>query len=182
MPSSDHNRFIFNKIASHKTVLLLAGALLGMVLGCHNRQARVGTTQHLDFNQDVQPILASNCFSCHGPDPEMRKAGLRLDLEESAFRKRPGHPDAIVPGHPEKSELIKRIESRDPHYLMPQSSQGEAKPMKPEEIAILKEWVKEGAVYRPHWAFDKPVKPPLPVAVRTIVGQRRRLMCLSWRD
>jgi hypothetical protein len=166
LPSSDHNRFIFNKIASHKTVLLLAGALLGMVLGCHNRQARVGTTQHLDFNQDVQPILASNCFSCHGPDPEMRKAGLRLDLEESAFRKRPGHPDAIVPGHPEKSELIKRIESRNPHYLMPQSSQGEAKPMKPEEIAILKEWVKEGAVYRPHWAFDKPVKPPLPVAVR----------------
>ncbi len=115
-------------------------------------------TQHLDFNQDVQPILASNCFSCHGPDPEMRKAGLRLDLEESAFKKRPGHPDAIVPGHPEQSELIKRIESKDPHYLMPQSSQGEAKPMKPEEIAILKEWVKEGAVYRPHWAFEKPVE------------------------
>jgi mono/diheme cytochrome c family protein len=45
----------------------------------------------------VQPILASNCFSCHGPDPEMRKGGLRLDLAESAFRKRPGHPDAIVP-------------------------------------------------------------------------------------
>ncbi|MGP8269379.1 MAG: DUF1553 domain-containing protein [Terracidiphilus sp.] len=122
-------------------------------------------TQHLDFNQDVQPILASNCFSCHGPDPEMRKAGLRLDLEESAFRKRPGHPDAIVRGHPEQSELIKRIESKNPHYLMPQSSQGEAKPMKPEEIAILKEWVKEGAVYRPHWAFEKPSRPALPLAV-----------------
>ena len=115
-------------------MLLLPGALLGMVLGCHNRQARVGMTQHLDFNQDVQPILAGNCFSCHGPDPEMRKAGLRLDLEESAFRKRPGHPDAIVPGHPEQSELIKRIESKDPHYLMPQSSQGEAKPMKPRTL------------------------------------------------
>ena len=123
------------------------------------------SAQHLDFNQDVQPILASNCFSCHGPDPEMRKAGLRLDLEESAFKKRPGHPDAIVPGHPERSELIKRIESKDPHYLMPQSPQGEAKPMKPADIAILKEWVKEGAVYRPHWAFEKPVKPPLPTFV-----------------
>jgi len=145
--------------------MLLPGALLGMVLGCHSRQARVGTAQHLDFNQDVQPILASNCFSCHGPDPEMRKAGLRLDLEESAFRKRPGRPDAIVPGHPEQSELIKRIESKNPHYLMPQSSQGEAKPMKPEEIAILKEWVKEGAVYRPHWAFERPSRPALPVVV-----------------
>jgi hypothetical protein len=96
----------------------------------------------------------------------MRKGGLRLDLEESAFRKRPGHPEAIVPGHPEQSELIKRIESTDPHHLMPQSPQGEAKPMKPEEIAILKEWVKEGAVYRPHWAFEKPLRPSLPAATR----------------
>ena len=92
----------------------------------------------------------------------MRKANLRLDLEESAFKKRPGKPDAIVPGHPEKSELIRRIESKDPHYLMPQSSLGEAKPMKPEEIAILKQWVAEGAHYRPHWAFEKPVRPAVP--------------------
>ncbi len=143
--------------------------MLWAVIGCQDRHPRAGAgqgSQRLDFNQDVQPILASNCFSCHGPDPEMRKAGLRLDLEESAFKKRPGHPDAIVPGHPEKSELIKRIESKDPHYLMPQSAQGEAKPMKPADIAILKEWIKEGAVYRPHWAFEKPVRPPLPTTVR----------------
>jgi len=134
--------------------------------GCHSRQEtkRGGPgTRQIDFNQDVQPILASNCFSCHGPDPEMRKAGLRLDLGESAFKKRPGHPDAIVPGHPEKSELVKRIESKDPHYLMPQSPQGEAKPMKTADVATLKEWIKEGAEYRPHWAFSKPMRPPLPV-------------------
>ena len=91
--------------------VLVAVAVLGPAIGCRNRQTNVSATQHLDFNQDVQPILASHCFSCHGPDPEMRKAGLRLDLEKSAFKKRPGHPDAIVPFHPEKSELIKRIES-----------------------------------------------------------------------
>jgi hypothetical protein len=90
--------------------MVIAAALLATVAGCQSRhtvssQAR----EHLDFNQDVQPILASNCFSCHGPDPEMRKANLRLDLEESAFKKRPGKPDAIVPGKPEKSELIRRI-------------------------------------------------------------------------
>ena len=131
-----------------------------------NRSDRTQYATHLDFNQDVQPILASNCFSCHGPDPEMRKAGLRLDLEESAFRKRPGHPDAIVPGHPDQSELIKRIESTDPHHLMPQSPQGEAQPMKPADIAVLKEWIKEGAVYRPHWAFDKPIRPALPAVAQ----------------
>ena len=155
-------------IASAPSMCLI-GAILATAVGCHDRQADKSIargTQAIDFNQDVQPILASNCFSCHGPDPEMRKAGLRLDLGEAAFKKRPGHPDAIVPGHPEKSELIKRIESKDPHYLMPQSPQGEAKPMKAADIATLKEWIKEGAEYRPHWAFSKPVRPQLPAVAQ----------------
>jgi len=160
------------RIVTHRSALptiaigfFAASVMLSVVVGCRSGQqsAVAGhSTQHLDFNQDVQPILASNCFSCHGPDPEMRKGGLRLDLEESAFRKRSGHPDAIVPGHPEQSELVKRIESHDPHHLMPQNAQGEAKPMKDADIAILKEWIKEGAVYRPHWAFEKPIKPQPP--------------------
>jgi Protein of unknown function (DUF1553)/Protein of unknown function (DUF1549)/Planctomycete cytochrome C/Concanavalin A-like lectin/glucanases superfamily len=143
--------------------LVMGTALLATTAGCDGKPSgSASSQQHLDFNQDVQPILASNCFSCHGPDPEMRKANLRLDLEESAFKKRPGKPDAIVPGHPEKSELIRRIESKDPHYLMPQTSLGEAKPMKPQEIAILKQWVAEGAHYRPHWAFEKPARAAVP--------------------
>ena len=143
-----------------------AWLLLGPLLGCHMQPKVAGasstTGHHLDFNQDVQPVLASHCFSCHGPDPQMRKGGLRLDLAEYALRKRDGHPDAIIPGHPETSELIKRIESHDPHYLMPQNAQGQASPMKPEEVAVLREWIKEGAVYRPHWAFEKPVRPAVP--------------------
>ncbi|HEX3893972.1 MAG TPA: DUF1553 domain-containing protein [Terracidiphilus sp.] len=146
--------------------LLLAAAVLIAATGCHPPPTATAAGQHLDFNQDVQPILASNCFSCHGPDPEMRKGGLRLDLEESAFRKRSGHPDAIIPGHPDQSELIKRIESKDPHYLMPQSPQGEAKPMTTADIAILKQWIKEGAIYRPHWAFDKPLRPATPAVAQ----------------
>ena len=143
---------------------VIAAVLLATAAGCsRNRLSVSQAREHLDFNQDVQPILASNCFSCHGPDPEMRKANLRLDLEESAFRKRPGKPDAIVPGHPDSSELIRRIESKDPHYLMPQSAQGEAKPMKPEDVAVLRQWVAEGAHYRPHWAFEKPVRPAVPL-------------------
>jgi Protein of unknown function (DUF1553)/Protein of unknown function (DUF1549)/Planctomycete cytochrome C/Concanavalin A-like lectin/glucanases superfamily len=141
----------------------ILAVLLATTAGCsRNHSNGSQAREHLDFNQDVQPILASNCFSCHGPDPEMRKANLRLDLEESAFRKRPGKPDAIVPGHPDSSELIRRIESKDPHYLMPQSAQGEAKPMKPEEVAVLRQWVAEGAHYRPHWAFEKPARPTVP--------------------
>jgi hypothetical protein len=142
---------------------LLTAFVVSSLLGCH--RAPTGTAaRRLDFNQDVQPILASRCFSCHGPDPEMRKGGLRLDLAEWAMRKRPNRPDAIVPGHPEKSELVKRIESKDPHYLMPQSARGEAKPMSAGEIATLGEWIREGAVYRPHWAFEAPLRPAVPLS------------------
>jgi mono/diheme cytochrome c family protein len=143
-------------------MVIVAGLALLTAAGCHRSQSHAARTRLVDFNQDVQPILASRCFSCHGPDPEMRKAGLRLDLAEWAMKKRPGHPDAIVPGHPERSELIKRIESKDPHYMMPQNPQGEARRMSAGEIATLKEWVSEGAVYRPHWAFEEPVRPALP--------------------
>jgi hypothetical protein len=172
VPEIYPNQLRPNRIVTHRPAqaalavgLLGTGVLLSAAVGCHTgRTSSVAAhgPQHLDFNQDVQPILASNCFSCHGPDPEMRKAGLRLDLEESAFRKRSGHPDAIVPGHPEQSELIRRIESKDPHHLMPQSAQGEAKPMKAADIAVLREWIREGAVYRPHWAFEKPTRPAMP--------------------
>jgi len=148
-------------VAHWLTLVLIVGVVLPLITGCRSKE-RASSGRRLDFNQDVQPILASRCFSCHGPDPEMRKAGLRLDLSEWAMKKRPGHPDAIVPGHPEQSELIKRIESKDPHHLMPQTAQGEAKPMRAEEIAILREWVKEGAEYRPHWAFEVPTRPKLP--------------------
>src|SRR5580765_2674560 len=160
MTEADHISPAHSKphsLAKVGTASLLAACVLGALVGCRRTTAR-----RLDFNQDVQPILASRCFSCHGPDPEMRKAGLRLDLAEWAMKKREGHRDAIVPGHPEKSELVKRIESKDPHYLMPQNAQGEAKPMSADEIAILKEWIKQGAVYRPHWAFEAPVRPAVP--------------------
>jgi len=137
--------------------------IVTMFAGCRS-SSTAASGRAVDFNQDVQPILAARCFSCHGPDPEMRKAGLRLDLGEYALKRRPGRPDAIVPRHPEKSELIKRIESHDPHYLMPQNPQGEAKPMSAGEIATLKEWIREGAVYRPHWAFEAPMRPAVPQA------------------
>lgn len=154
-------RFAAPSAASTGLSALILGMALVAVAGC---KGKVSSAAHgkVDFNQDVQPILASNCFSCHGPDTAARKAGLRLDVAETALSKRQGKPDVIVPGHPEKSELIKRIESRDTHYRMPFASDGDAKPMKPEEIAVLKQWIAEGAHYRPHWAFEKPSRPLLP--------------------
>ena len=55
----------------------------------------------IDYNRDIRPILAENCFACHGPDSAARKADLRLDRREVAVE-----AGAIVPGKPDESELV----------------------------------------------------------------------------
>ena len=107
--------------------------------------------EKLDFNWDIRPILSDNCFRCHGPDAKSRQAGLRLDSKESAY------DQAIVPGKPQESEMIRRVSSKDPSYRMP-PPQSSAKPLTEAEIAKLSEWIKQGAEYKPHWAFVTPVK------------------------
>ena len=116
----------------------------------------------IDFNQDVKPILSDRCFSCHGPDKEKQKAGLRLDLESSAFGELPESPGkrAIVPGNLEKSELFKRIISIDPKYLMPEPKSHLL--LSATDKAILIKWIKDGAklaekfVYGSLKSGDKP--------------------------
>ena len=68
---------------------------------------------NVQFNRDVRPILSDNCFVCHGPDAGKAKGNLRLDLRESALKPAESKEIAIVPGKPEASELIKRINSDD---------------------------------------------------------------------
>src|SRR5216683_3249387 len=62
----------------------------------------------VSFNRDVRPILADNCYACHGPDRNRRQRGLRLDREEVAKAALPSGRVAIVPGSAEKSELFRR--------------------------------------------------------------------------
>ena len=65
--------------------------------------------------------MSDRCFSCHGPDQGKLEAGLRLDIETIAKGKLTEHPDlrAIVPGNIRLSELVNRILSTDPEYMMP---------------------------------------------------------------
>lgn len=117
----------------------------------------------ISYNRDIRPILSDKCFSCHGPDVNKMKAGLRLDLQASAYAELPNNKGhyAIVPGHPEQSELIRRIASDDPNIVMPQPASHLAK-LTPEEIALFTQWIKEGAVYEKHWSFVAPKKVALP--------------------
>jgi len=105
----------------------------------------------VEFNRDIRPILSETCFRCHGPDKNQRKAGLRLDLRESALAK-----EAIVPGKPEESELIARILSDDHEEVMPPVE--ENKPLNPRQKELFQRWIREGAEYQPHWAYVAPRK------------------------
>ena len=118
--------------------------------------------QAVDFNRDVRPVLAQTCFACHGMDEHARKAGLRLDLSSGAYGKAKSGAIAIVPGHPESSELIQRIFSTDPDEQMPPPST--KKSLSDSAKATLRAWIAAGAKYEPHWAFTPPrqVAPPRP--------------------
>src|SRR6185436_3576274 len=119
-------------------------------------------SESVDFNRDIRRILSDNCFKCHGPDGKERKGGkkgLRLDTPEGAQVDLGGYR-AIVPGQPDKSELVKRITTEDPDDKMPPPDSG--KKLTKAEIALLQNWIKQGAVYSRHWSYIKPVRPALP--------------------
>jgi hypothetical protein len=114
----------------------------------------------IGFNRDIRPILAENCFPCHGPDPGARKAGLRLDREEHAFLPAKSGKQVLVRGSPEGSPLVSRILSADLDRRMPPPD-SRRKLTDPEKQTIVR-WVREGARYEEHWAFAPPRRPPVP--------------------
>ncbi|MGC6581304.1 MAG: PSD1 and planctomycete cytochrome C domain-containing protein [Akkermansiaceae bacterium] len=103
----------------------------------------------IKYGRDIRPILSDKCFFCHGTDPNTREGDLRLDIRDDAL-----DAGAIVPGKPEKSELIERIFSTDPDEIMPTPKSH--KTLNEQEKNLLTEWIKQGAEYEPHWAYSKP--------------------------
>src|SRR3546814_19358468 len=75
----------------------------------------------VDYNYHIRPILSDNFFACHGPDQNAREADLRLDTEEGAYKAlvETAGMHAIVPGHPDRSEAYRRINSTDDTERMP---------------------------------------------------------------
>ena len=113
----------------------------------------------IDFVRDIRPILASKCFTCHGPDVKQRKGKLRLDTADGTSAQ-PPRADAVVPRKLDDSELYQRIIAHDPEELMPPAKTG--KPLTDVEIARLKAWIVQGAEYKTHWAFVPTRRPALP--------------------
>ncbi|QDU75695.1 Planctomycete cytochrome C [Bremerella volcania] len=110
--------------------------------------------EKIDFATQIRPILSDRCFHCHGPDATSREADLRLDQQDSA------HDYAIVPGDAESSEVYLRLIDHDPEVRMPPPESNRT--VSKEEIELIRQWIKQGAEYEQHWAFQRIEKPPVP--------------------
>ncbi|MDA0194474.1 MAG: DUF1553 domain-containing protein [Bacteroidetes bacterium] len=129
-------------------VLFSIGSLLILTLSCKE--------QKIDFNVQVRPILNKSCITCHGG--VRQNGGFGLIFRENALGETKNGKIGIVPGHPEKSELIARINSEDPELRMP----FEKEPLNQEEIDILTKWIEQGAEWQQHWAYLRPEEPEIP--------------------
>lgn len=137
-------------------IWLLAVLMLGLCAGPTSQ----GADPPLSFNRDIRPILAENCFACHGFDAKHREAGLRLDTQEGATRPTESGTIAIQPGSLKGSAAWQRIISTDPHEQMPPPES--RKELSAKDKALLRRWIESGAAYQQHWSFEPPVRHSLP--------------------
>lgn len=116
----------------------------------------------IEFNLDVRPILSNTCFTCHGPDEKTRKAGLRLDMQESVYSALKSGNTAVSPGNLLASSLAQRIMTHDNDDVMPPQEQD--KKLSEKDKAKLLKWIQQGAEWQGHWSFQ-PIKNPEPPQV-----------------
>ena len=116
--------------------------------------SEAASAEEISFNRDIRPILSENCFHCHGPAEEGRKAELRLDEPASAYADRDG-VRVIVPGDLKESELVYRIRSSDPDEVMPPADSHYK--LSENQKGLLERWIKAGGQYQGHWAYAAPV-------------------------
>lgn len=110
-----------------------------------------------DYTRDVRPILAEYCYPCHGPDGETRKSDLRLDIMAEAI-----DYGAVTPGDPSDSLLVERITTTDLDDIMPQPKFGRS--LDAAQIDTLVRWIRDGATYERHWAFEPVLSAEAPAA------------------
>ncbi len=145
--------------------MLLATACFGVSLAQAGRTAaRAQENQNprsISFNRDIRPILAENCFACHGPDESRRKTRFHFDTRDGAFAKN----GVIVPGSAATSGVIQRITAADPAARMPPRDSGYT--LTVAQIDLIRRWIDEGATWDTHWAFVQPVRPEPPTVSHT---------------
>jgi hypothetical protein len=158
----------FHRLAFRGRGLSFAYAFVFVFTALSPVAAFAADPNHIDFNFQIRPLLSDRCFRCHGPDAGSRKAKMRLDTLEGSRKKLEDDWAVIQPGDPAKSELVRRIYTADEDDVMP-PPQSNLK-LTSQEKDLLKQWIANGAEYKPHWAFIpvQAVQPPKPTEVGKI--------------
>lgn len=120
--------------------------------------AAAHAAERVDFNHDIRPILTKHCTACHGGVKEA--GGISFVSRDRATKQGKSGEHPIVPGKPEESDMLRHIRSTDPEEVMPKPKHGP--PLPAAEAALIERWIAEGAEWRNHWAFEKPVEPANP--------------------
>src|SRR2546430_11550707 len=131
----------------------LRRVLTALLLGCLCSQssiagaaARPKPGAKVDFNRDIRPLFSENCYACHGPDQNKRKAGLRLDQQQGALAELKSGNHAIMPGDISHSALVARITTTDDDDRMPPLKTG--KHLTPLQVDLLTRWIAQGAQWK----------------------------------
>ena len=133
-----------------------------VVTGACFAVAASAQTAKVDFGKDVLPILRQNCFGCHGPSQQM--GGMRLDRRSSVLK--PG-VRRVVPGSTENSFLYHRITGSAYGLQMPPTG-----PLRPEQVAVLKAWIEQGAPWPDALANEADLPPANSKAVAMVEALR----------
>ncbi len=141
--------------------------LVGSLLAASNGAVRADDREEF-FEAKIRPVLVETCLRCHG---DLKKSGaLRIDSRE-ALLKGGASGEAIVPGKPEESLLIRAIQRQEDVSAMPPEKE---KALKPNQVADFATWIKAGAVWpaktakfenAKHWAFE-PIQAVAPPSVQ----------------
>ena len=123
-------------------IAVITRSILLAVAASLAASADAAAAEPVNFNRDVRPILSDKCFHCHGPDPETREAGLRLDVRDEAMQELDSGSVAIVPGKPDASELITRVAVGDDDAAMP-PPHAKLGRLSAKEIDTLRRWIAE---------------------------------------
>ncbi len=138
-----------------KWLLFFAIAFIGLLIA-YGTMHFAAEKSAVDFNAEIRPILNKKCITCHGG--VKRSGGFSLLFRTDALSETESGKRAIVPGSPQESEMIRRINHHDPEERMPP----EGDPLSENEIQLLTDWIKEGARWEDHWAYIKPEPVQLP--------------------
>jgi mono/diheme cytochrome c family protein len=167
-PSVMRTRFESSLIALVGTALGLALASVSEAAEAEPGKLPPAATRAVDFAKDIEPILANNCYSCHGP--KKQESGLRLSVKADALRGGDEHgAKAIIPGKSSESVLIQAVAHVHPDLKMPKKGDR----LTAEQVGLLRAWIDQGAVWpetivvqgrdpKNHWAFKTPVRSPTP--------------------